>query len=175
MSYANQYTKPFNEISGVVTEFQNAVACAQRIFDLIEEEPQAPEPDNAVELTDIRGNVKVQNVAFSYVPEQELIRDFNLEVRPGQRIAIVGPTGCGKTTLINLLMRFYDVNEGYISVEDVDIREMTRKSLRAGYGMVLQETWLKTGTIRDNITMGKPDATEEEIIAAAAVPHPQLY
>ena len=171
LSYANQYTKPFNEISGVVTEFQNAVACAQRIFDLIEEEPQAPEPDNAVELTDIRGNVKVQNVAFSYVPEQELIRDFNLEVRPGQRIAIVGPTGCGKTTLINLLMRFYDVNEGYISVEDVDIREMTRKSLRAGYGMVLQETWLKTGTIRDNITMGKPDATEEEIIAAAKASH----
>ena len=171
LSYANQYTKPFNEISGVVTEFQNAVACAQRIFDLIEEEPQAPEPDNAVELTDIRGNVKVQNVAFSYVPEQELIRDFNLEVRPGQRIAIVGPTGCGKTTLINLLMRFYYVNEGYISVEDVDIREMTRKSLRAGYGMVLQETWLKTGTIRDNITMGKPDATEEEIIAAAKASH----
>ena len=171
LSYANQYTKPFNEISGVVTEFQNAVACAQRIFDLIEEEPQAPEPDNAAELTDIRGNVKVQNVAFSYVPEQELIRDFNLEVRPGQRIAIVGPTGCGKTTLINLLMRFYDVNEGYISVEDVDIREMTRKSLRAGYGMVLQETWLKTGTIRDNITMGKPDATEEEIIAAAKASH----
>lgn len=171
LSYANQYTKPFNEISGVVTEFQNAVACAQRIFDLIEEEPQAPEPDNAAELTDIRGNVKVQNVAFSYVPEQELIRDFNLEVRPGQRIAIVGPTGCGKTTLINLLMRFYDVNEGYISVEDVDIREMTRRSLRAGYGMVLQETWLKTGTIRDNITMGKPDATEEEIIAAAKASH----
>ena len=180
LSYANQYTKPFNEISGVVTEFQNAVACAQRIFDLIEEEPQAPEPDNAVELTDIRGNVKVQNVAFSYVPEQELIRDFNLEVRPGQRIAIVGPTGCGKTTLINLLMRFYDVNEGYISVEDVDIREMTRKSLRAGYGMVLQETWLKNATVRENIAYGKPGASLEEVqkaakAAYASVPHPQLY
>ena len=171
LSYANQYTKPFNEISGVVTEFQNAVACAQRIFDLIEEESQVPEPDNAVELKDIKGNVRVQNVAFSYVPEQELIRNFNLDVKPGQRIAIVGPTGCGKTTLINLLMRFYDVNEGSISVEGIDIREMTRKSLRAGYGMVLQETWLKTGTIRDNITMGKPDATEEEIIAAAKASH----
>ncbi len=171
LSYANQYTKPFNEISGVVTEFQNAVACAQRIFDLIEEESQVPEPDNAVELKDIRGNVRVQNVAFSYVPEQELIRNFNLDVKPGQRIAIVGPTGCGKTTLINLLMRFYDVNEGGISVEGIDIREMTRRSLRAGYGMVLQETWLKTGTIRDNITMGKPDATEEEIIAAAKASH----
>ncbi len=171
LSYANQYTKPFNEISGVVTEFQNAVACAQRIFDLIEEESQVPEPDNAVELKDIKGNVRVQNVAFSYVPEQELIRNFNLDVKPGQRIAIVGPTGCGKTTLINLLMRFYDVNEGSISVEGIDIREMTRKSLCAGYGMVLQETWLKTGTIRDNITMGKPDATEEEIIAAAKASH----
>lgn len=171
LSYANQYTKPFNEISGVVTEFQNAVACAQRIFDLIEEKSQVPEPDNAVELKEIRGNVRVQNVAFSYVPEQELIRNFNLDVKPGQRIAIVGPTGCGKTTLINLLMRFYDVNEGSISVEGIDIREMTRKSLRAGYGMVLQETWLKTGTIRDNITMGKPDATEEEIIAAAKASH----
>ena len=171
LSYANQYTKPFNEISGVVTEFQNAVACAQRIFDLIEEESQVPEPDNAVELKEIRGNVRVQNVAFSYVPEQELIRNFNLDVKPGQRIAIVGPTGCGKTTLINLLMRFYDVHEGSISVEGIDIREMTRKSLRAGYGMVLQETWLKTGTIRDNITMGKPDATEEEIIAAAKASH----
>lgn len=171
LSYANQYTKPFNEISGVVTEFQNAVACAQRIFDLIEEESQVPEPDNAVELKDIKGNVRVQNVAFSYVPEQELIRNFNLDVKTGQRIAIVGPTGCGKTTLINLLMRFYDVNEGSISVEGIDIREMTRKSLRAGYGMVLQETWLKTGTIRDNITMGKPDATEEEIIAAAKASH----
>lgn len=171
LSYANQYTKPFNEISGVVTEFQNAVACAQRIFDLIEEEPQVPEPGDVVELKDIKGHVQMQNVAFSYVPEQELIRDFNLDVMPGQRIAIVGPTGCGKTTLINLLMRFYDVNEGSISLEGTDIREMTRKSLRTGYGMVLQETWLKTGTIRDNITMGKPDATDEEVIAAAKASH----
>ena len=171
LSYANQYTKPFNEISGVVTEFQNAVACAQRIFDLIEEEPQVPEPGDVVELKDIKGHVQMQNVAFSDVPEQELIRDFNLDVMPGQRIAIVGPTGCGKTTLINLLMRFYDVNEGSISLEGTDIREMTRKSLRTGYGMVLQETWLQTGTIRDNITMGKPDATDEEVIAAAKASH----
>ena len=171
LSYANQYTKPFNEISGVVTEFQNAVACAQRIFDLIEEEPQKPEPPDAVELKDVKGNVKVQDVAFSYVSGQKLIRDFNLEVKPGQRIAIVGPTGCGKTTLINLLMRFYDVAAGSIKVEGVDIRDMTRRSLRAGYGMVLQDTWLKTGTIRDNITMGRPDAAEEEVIAAAKASH----
>ena len=141
LSYANQYTKPFNEISGVVTEFQNAIACAQRVFTLIDEDPQIPEPEHAVHLTDIDGNVKVENVSFSYLPGQHLIEDFNLEVKPGQRIAIVGPTGCGKTTLINLLMRFYDVNAGSIKVEDIDIREMTRKSLRAGYGMVLQETW----------------------------------
>lgn len=171
LSYANQYTKPFNEISGVVTEFQNAVACAQRIFDLIEEEPQKPEAPDAVELKDVRGNVKAQDVAFSYAPGQKLIRDFNLEVKPGQRIAIVGPTGCGKTTLINLLMRFYDVDAGSIRVEDIDIRDMTRRSLRAGYGMVLQDTWLKTGTIRDNITMGRPDAAEEEVIAAAKASH----
>ena len=171
LSYANQYTKPFNEISGVVTEFQNAVACAQRIFDLIEEEPQKPEAPDAVELKDVKGNVKVQDVAFSYVSGQKLIRDFNLEVEPGQRIAIVGPTGCGKTTLINLLMRFYDVDAGSIKVEGVDIRDMTRRSLRAGYGMVLQDTWLKTGTIRDNITMGRPDAAEEEVIAAAKASH----
>lgn len=171
LSYANQYTKPFNEISGVVTEFQNAVACAQRIFDLIEEEPQKPEAPDAVELKDVKGNVKVQDVAFSYVSGQKLIRDFNLEVKPGQRIAIVGPTGCGKTTLINLLMRFYDVDAGSIKVEGVDIRDMTRRSLRAGYGMVLQDTWLKTGTIRDNITMGRPDAAEEEVIAAAKASH----
>lgn len=171
LSYANQYTKPFNEISGVVTEFQNAVACAQRIFDLIEEEPQKPEAPDAVELKDVKGNVKVQDVAFSYVSGQKLIRDFNLEVKPGQRIAIVGPTGCGKTTLINLLMRFYDVDAGSIKVEGVDIRDMTRRSLRAGYGMVLQDTWLKTGTIRDNITMGRPDAAEEEVIAAAKSSH----
>lgn len=171
LSYANQYTKPFNEISGVVTEFQNAVACAQRIFDLIEEEPQTPEPVDAVELKDIKGNVTVQHVSFSYTPEQKLIQNFNLRVKPGQKIAIVGPTGCGKTTLINLLMRFYDVDQGSISVENTDIRQMTRRSLRAGYGMVLQDTWLKTGTLRDNIMMGRPDATEEEMIAAAKASH----
>ena len=175
LSYANQYTKPFNEISGVVTEFQNAIACAQRVFTLIDEEPQIPESENAVHLTDIDGNVKIEDVSFSYLPEQHLIEDFNLEVKPGQRIAIVGPTGCGKTTLINLLMRFYDVNAGSIKVEDIDIREMTRKSLRAGYGMVLQETWLKTGTIRENIAMGRPDATEEEIIEAAKASHIHNY
>lgn len=175
LSYANQYTKPFNEISGVVTEFQNAVACAQRIFDLIEEEPQVPEPEDAVELKDIRGNVDIKDVSFSYEPGQKLIRDFNLTVRPGQRIAVVGPTGCGKTTLINLLMRFYDVAEGAICVEGHDIRKVTRRSLRAGYGMVLQDTWLKTGTIRDNITMGKPDATDEEVIAAAKASHIHSY
>lgn len=175
LSYANQYTKPFNEISGVVTEFQNAIACAQRVFTLIDEEPQIPEPEHAVHLTDIDGNVKVENVSFSYLPGQYLIEDFNLEVKPGQRIAIVGPTGCGKTTLINLLMRFYDVNAGSIKVEDIDIREMTRKSLRAGYGMVLQETWLKTGTIRENIAMGRPDATEEEIVEAAKASHIHNY
>ena len=171
LSYANQYTKPFNEISGVVTEFQNAVACARRIFDLIEEEPQTPDPEDAADLTDIRGNVRAEDVSFSYIPEQKLIEHFNLEVRPGQRIAIVGPTGCGKTTLINLLMRFYDVDEGRICVEDIDIREMTRQSLRAGFGMVLQDTWLKTGTIRENITMGRPDATDEEVIEAAKASH----
>lgn len=175
LSYANQYTKPFNEISGVVTEFQNAIACAQRVFTLIDEEPQIPEPEHAVHLTDIDGNVKVEDVSFSYLPGQHLIEDFNLEVKPGQRIAIVGPTGCGKTTLINLLMRFYDVNAGSIKVEDIDIREMTRKSLRAGYGMVLQETWLKTGTIRENIAMGRPDVTEEEIVEAAKASHIHNY
>ena len=175
LSYANQYTKPFNEISGVVTEFQIAIACAQRVFTLIDEEPQIPEPEHAVHLTDIDGNVKVEDVSFSYLPGQHLIEDFNLEVKPGQRIAIVGPTGCGKTTLINLLMRFYDVNAGSIKVEDIDIREMTRKSLRAGYGMVLQETWLKTGTIRENIAMGRPDATEEEIVEAAKASHIHNY
>lgn len=171
LNYANQYTKPFNEISGVVTEFQNAVACAQRIFDLIEEKPQKPDAPDAVELRDVKGSVNVKNISFSYVPEQKLIRDFSLDVRPGQRIAIVGPTGCGKTTLINLLMRFYDVDAGSITVEGIDIRDMTRRSLRAGYGMVLQDTWLKTGTIRDNITMGRPDASEEEVIQAAKASH----
>ena len=171
LSYANQYTKPFNEISGVVTELQNAIACAQRIFELIEEEPQVPEPENVSELADVKGYVEAEHVSFSYTPDQKLIENFNLSVMPGQRIAIVGPTGCGKTTLINLLMRFYDVNGGRICVEGTDIRELTRKSLRAGYGMVLQETWLKTGTIRDNIVMGKPDATEEEVIEAAKASH----
>ena len=147
------------------------MACARRIFDLIAEEPQTPEPENAVDMKEIKGNVKAEDVSFSYTPEQKLIEHFNLTVKPGQRIAIVGPTGCGKTTLINLLMRFYDVDEGSIKVEDVDIREMTRRSLRAGYGMVLQDTWLKTGTIRDNITMGRPDATDEEVIAAAKASH----
>ena len=175
LSYANQYTKPFNEISGVVTEFQNAIACAQRVFELIEEEPQIPEPEQAVVLKDIDGNVKIEDISFSYVPEQKLIEDFNLDVKPGQKIAIVGPTGCGKTTLINLLMRFYDVTGGQIKVENIDIREVTRKSLRAGYGMVLQDTWLKTGTIRENITMGRADATEEEIIEAAKASHIHSY
>ena len=171
LSYANQYTKPFNEISGVVTELQNAIACAGRIFELIEEEPQVPERENAAALTDVDGTVDLSHVYFSYDPDKKLIEDFNLSVKPGQRIAIVGPTGCGKTTIINLLMRFYDVNEGAIRVMGADIRDVTRESLRAGYGMVLQETWLKTGTIRENIVMGKPDATEEEVIAAAKASH----
>ena len=175
LSYANQYTKPFNEISGVVTELQNAIACAKRIFDLIEEEPQVPEPETAVKLTDVKGNISLSDVSFSYAPERKLIEHFNLEVKPGQRVASVGPTGCGKTTLINLLMRFYDVTDGSIRVEDIDIRELTRKSLRAGYGMVLQETWLKTGTIRDNIIMGKPDATQEQITAAAKASHAHSF
>ncbi len=177
LSYANQYTKPFNEISGVVTELQNALACAGRIFDLIEEEPQTPEKENAVRLSseDIRGNVELSHVYFSYVPEQKLIEDFNLKVRPGWRVAIVGPTGCGKTTLINLLMRFYDVTDGSVRVEGMDIRDLTRKSLRAGFGMVLQDTWLKAGTIRENIVMGKPDATWEEIVEAAKASHAHSF
>lgn len=175
LTYANQYTKPFNEISGVVTELQNALACAARIFALIEEEPQVPEKPDAAVLHDVEGKVDLENVDFSYVPEKQLITDFNLSVQPGQRVAIVGPTGCGKTTVINLLMRFYDVNQGKISVDGADIREVTRKSLRANYGMVLQETWLKAGTIRDNIVMGKPEATEEEIIAAAKASHAHSF
>lgn len=171
LSYANQYTKPFNEISGVVTELQNALACAGRIFELIEEEPQIPDAENAVELQNVKGNVSLHDVEFSYDPKRPLIRDFNLAVKPGQRVAIVGPTGCGKTTVINLLMRFYDVRGGAICVEGEDIREVTRRSLRSGYGMVLQETWLKAGTIRENIMMGRPDATEEEMIAAAKASH----
>lgn len=175
LSYANQYTKPFNEISGVVTELQNALACAARIFELIEETPQTPEPENAVVLQDIKGQVTLSHVDFSYVPDKELITDFNLAIKPGQRVAIVGPTGCGKTTVINLLMRFYDVDGGKICVDGADIREVTRESLRENYGMVLQETWLKTGTVRDNIVMGKPDATDEEVIAAAKASHAHSF
>lgn len=175
LSYANQYTKPFNEISGVVTELQNALACAGRIFELIDEEPQIPEAENAKVLENAQGNVKLENVYFSYVPEKKLIENFNLEVKPGQRVAIVGPTGCGKTTVINLLMRFYDVNSGSIKVDGTDIRDMTRGSLRTNYGMVLQETWLRTGTIRDNIRMGKPEATEEEVIQAAKAAHAHSF
>lgn len=175
LSYANQYTKPFNEISGVITELQNAIACAARVFDLIEEEPQIPEAENAVSPTQIKGKVELQNVSFSYVPDRKLIEGFNLTVEPGQRVAIVGPTGCGKTTLINLLMRFYDVNEGRILVDGTDIRQMTRGSLRTGFGMVLQETWLKEGTILENITMGKPDATREEVIEAAKATHAHSF
>lgn len=175
LSYANQYTKPFNEISGVITELQNAIACAARVFELMEAEPQEPDNPDAIELTQVKGAVELKNVSFSYVPEQKLIQDFNLTVKPGQRVAIVGPTGCGKTTVINLLMRFYDVNKGVIAVDGTDIRNMTRASLRSNIGMVLQETWLKDGTIRDNITMGKPDATEEEIIAAAKATHAHSF
>lgn len=175
LSYANQYTKPFNEISGVVTELQNALACASRLFELIEEEPQIPEPADAVELADVKGSVELNDVSFSYVPDRKLIEGLNLSVKPGQRIAIVGPTGCGKTTIINLLMRFYDVNSGSITVEGTDIRNATRNSLRSCYGMVLQETWLRSGTIRDNIVMGKPDATDEEIIAAAKASHAHSF
>ena len=175
LSYATQYTKPFNEISGVITELQNAIACAGRVFDLIEETPQIPEKEDAVVLSDVTGNVTLSDVSFSYTPEQKLIENFNLDVKPSQRIALVGPTGCGKTTIINLLMRFYDVNSGSISVEGTDIRDMTRHSLRAGYGMVLQDTWLKAGTIRENIIMGKPDATEEEIIKAAKASHAHSF
>ena len=175
LSYANQYTKPFNEISGVVTELQNALACAARIFELIEEEAQIPDADNAVVLKQADGEVRLKDVSFSYVPDKKLIQDLNLAVKPGQRVAIVGPTGCGKTTVINLLMRFYDVDSGVISVSGYDIRQMTRKSLRENYGMVLQETWLKAGTIRDNIVMGKPEATEEEIIAAAKASHAHSF
>ncbi len=204
LSYANQYTKPFNEISGVVTELQNAIACAAHIFELIEEEPLIPEMENAAVLVDdvpaemlssskkstirfaektgdgrerveVDGDVALKNVYFSYVPEKKLIQNFNLTVTPGQRIAIVGPTGCGKTTIINLLMRFYDVNSGSIEVSETDIRNVTRESLRNSYGMVLQDTWLKAGTIRENITMGKPDATDAEIIAAAKASHADSF
>lgn len=175
LSYANQYTKPFNEISGVVTELQNAIVCAARIFELIEEEPQTPEAADAETLTDAEGNVSLRQVSFRYVPERKLIEDFNLTVRPGQRVAIVGPTGCGKTTVINLLMRFYDVDSGAILVDGKDIRRLTRGSLRTSYGMVLQDTWLRRGTIRDNIRMGKPDATEREVEEAAGAAHAHSF
>ena len=171
LSYANQYTKPFNEISGVITELQNALVCAARLFELIEEPSQIPDAENARVLTAPEGRITAENVAFSYVADRPLIQRLNLDVQPGQRVAIVGPTGCGKTTLINLLMRFYDVDKGSISVEGTDIRSITRSSLRRNYGMVLQDTWLKEGTVRENIVMGKPDATDEEIIAAAKASH----
>ncbi len=171
LSYANQYTKPFNEISGVITELQNAIACAGRIFELIDEEPQTPEPADAAVLSEPDGTVALTHVFFSYTPEKKLIEDFNLHVKKGQRVAIVGPTGCGKTTVINLLMRFYDVDSGSIRVSGRDIREITRGSLRTSYGMVLQETWLKTGTIRENIAMGRPEATLEEVTLAAKASH----
>lgn len=175
LSYANQYTKPFNEISGVITELQNAIACAGRVFDLIEEQPQIPDAKDAIILTNASGNIVLDRVAFSYVPEHPLIRDFNLKVNKSQRVAIVGPTGCGKTTVINLLMRFYDVDSGSIKVEGTDIRHITRNSLRENYGMVLQDTWLKSGTIKDNIVMGKPDASDDEIIAAAKAAHSHSF
>ena len=175
LSYANQYTKPFNEISGVVTELQNALASAARVFALIDEEPITPEDADAVDLKQAEGSVELDHVNFSYIPEKSLIEDFNLSVKPGQRIAIVGPTGCGKSTVINLLMRFYDVNSGAVRVDGNDVRHMTRRSLRANYGMVLQETWLKSGTIRDNIAYGKPDATDEEIIRAAKEAHAHSF
>ena len=175
LGYANQYTKPFNEISGVVTELQNAIACAARVLELIDEEPQIPEDSDAVELSDVKGEVELSSVYFSYVEEKKLITDFNLNVKPGQRVAIVGPTGCGKTTLINLLMRFYDVNQGSIKVDGTDIRHLTRASLRKNIGMVLQEPWLKDGTIFENIVMGKPDATKEEVIEAAKATHAHSF
>ena len=175
LSYANQYTKPFNEISGVITELQNALACAARIFELIEEEAQVPDKADAVVLKDVKGNVQLKDVSFSYVPDKKLIENLNLKVEPGQRIAIVGPTGCGKTTIINLLMRFYDVDEGSISVDGNGVRNITRKSLRTSYGMVLQDTWLKRGTIWDNIVVGKPDATKEEVVAAAKASHAHSF
>ena len=175
LSYANQYTKPFNEISGVVAELQNALACAERLFELVEQPPQSPDKADAVTLTDAKGNVAMQNVAFSYVKDRELIKNLNLNVKAGSRIAIVGPTGCGKTTLINLLMRFYDVDGGVIAVAGIDINDITRSSLRRSYGMVLQDTWLKDGTVRENIAMGKPDATDEEIIAAAKASHAHSF
>ncbi len=171
LSYANQYTKPFNEISGVVTELQGALACAQRVFELIDAPEETPDSPSAQKLEPVTGAVEIQDVSFSYVPEKPLIRHFNLKVAPGQRVAIVGPTGCGKTTLINLLMRFYDVNDGQITLSGQSIMDVTRESLRQSFGMVLQDTWLKTGTVRDNIRMGREDVTDDEIIAAAKAAH----
>lgn len=171
LSYANQYMKPFNEISGVVTELQNAIACAGRVIDLIDETPMKKDPDNELVVKDGEGKIDLEDVCFSYDKSKELIKNFNLHVKPGERVAIVGPTGCGKTTVINLLMRFYDVDSGSIKIEDVDIKEVTKKSLRSNYGMVLQETWLKSGTIKENIITGRPDATDEEIVAAAKAAH----
>lgn len=175
LSYANQYTKPFNEISGVVTELQNALASAARVFELIDEEPQIPDAPDAAVLTEVKGEVSLSEVNFSYDPEIPLIENMNLEVKPGQRVAIVGPTGCGKSTVINLLMRFYDVDSGSIQVDGTDVREITRKSLRTSYGMVLQETWLKSGTIRDNIAYGRPEATDEEVVKAAKEAHAHSF
>lgn len=175
LSYANQYTKPFNEISGVVAELQNALACAERLFELVEQEPQTPDAVNAHEFGGVEGNITMENVAFSYSKDKELIKNLNLEAESGSRVAIVGPTGCGKTTLVNLLMRFYDVDAGEIRVDGVDINTATRNSLRKSYGMVLQDTWLKEGTVRENIAMGKPDATKEEIIAAAKASHAHSF
>ena len=175
LSYANQYTKPFNEISGVIAELQNALACAERLFELVEEVPQTPDLPDAAEFSDVEGRVNIENVEFSYSKDKELIKNLNLDVESGNRIAIVGPTGCGKTTIVNLLMRFYDVDGGKISVDGTDINKATRKSLRKSYGMVLQDTWLKEGTVRENIAMGKPDATEEEIIAAAKATHAHSF
>ena len=175
LSYANQYTKPFNEISGVVTELQNALACARRIFDFIAETPEVPDKADSLDIGTARGDVSLTDVEFSYVPERPLIRDFNLSVKQGQRVAIVGPTGCGKTTVINLLMRFYDVKSGSIRVDGCDLRDIKRASLRRNYGMVLQETWLKTGTVRDNIKMGRPDATDEEVVEAAKAAHAHSF
>lgn len=175
LSYANQYTKPFNEISGVVTELQNALACAGRIFELIKEKPQTPEAENAYVLKNVEGKVQLENVCFSYDESRKLIENLNLSVKPGQRVAIVGPTGCGKTTIINLLMRFYDVNKGSIQVEEKDIKSVTRKSLRGSYGMVLQETWLKNGTVEENLKLGKPEATREEVIEAAKAAHAHSF
>ena len=175
LSYANQYTKPFNEISNVITELQNAMACAGRVFELLDETPQVPEKENAHVLTDTKGAIEIKDVNFSYVKDKTLITNLNLSVKPGMRVAIVGPTGCGKSTLINLLMRFYDVDTGAISVDGTDIRDMTRDSLRQNYGMVLQETWLKSGTIRENIAYGKPDATDEEIVQAAKLAHSDSF